>query len=109
MLFKLSKALDEKGLSPKRKGRPKHETFYGLFHYTNIKLATMATTSYVLQWLQALSYSYLRVCPNHRLKNSGNQNFLGFLSKTYWSYGCLQRNTNIMHHTFSTKITHENI
>jgi len=31
------------------KGRPKQETFYGLFHYTNIKLATMAKTSYVLQ------------------------------------------------------------
>jgi hypothetical protein len=57
MLLKLSKALDEKRLSPKWRGRPKHETFYGLFHYTNIKLATMDTTSHELQWLQAPSYS----------------------------------------------------
>lgn len=54
----------------KKEGRLKHETLYGLFHYTNIKLAIMATTSYGLQWLQALSYSYLRLHPNHRLKIS---------------------------------------
>jgi hypothetical protein len=49
MSIKMSKALDEKGLSPKRRQRLKHEIVYGLFHYTNIKFVAMVTTSYVLQ------------------------------------------------------------